>query len=187
MKPQFFSFLHEEAAVQQYPTHHKIMAHSGFESRFAESTSSSTDDVQDPEVSDSESSVVGSVHEEKSSGLMKIDEGDKIHGIVTSKFLSGLGCFGSSTQITAIHKETCSSFTKQAKLQSFLIFSKAVEKKCGGNANVKYAWFGASKDEINNIFSHGFSYPSNNGAYSQAICLTPDDNPLDWYLIYSHL
>lgn len=180
MKPQFFSFLRGEAAVEQYPPHHhKIMAHSGFGNRVAESTSSSNDDVHDPEVSDSESSVVGSVNEEKSSGLVRIDESDKVHGIITNKFLSGLGCFGSSTQITEIHKETCSSFTKQAKLQSFLIFTKAVEKKCGGNANVKYAWFGASKDDINNIFSHGFSCPSNNGAYSQAICLSPDDNSLD--------
>ncbi|XP_015068014.1 probable inactive poly [ADP-ribose] polymerase SRO5 isoform X1 [Solanum pennellii] len=181
VKPQFFSFLREEAAavVQRYSPHHKFMAHSGFGNQFAQSTSSSADDVQDPEVSDSESSVVGSVHEERSSGLMRIDEGDKVYGIISNKFLSGLGCFGLSTEITAIQKETCSSFVKQAKLQSFLIFSKAVEKKCGGNANVKYAWFGGSKDEISNIFSHGFSHPSKNGAYSQAICLSPDDNSHD--------
>lgn len=170
MKPQFFSFLREEAAGQEYAPHHKIMAHSSV----YKSTSSSTDEVQDPEVSDSESGVVGCNYQEKSttSGLTRIDEGDKIHGIISNKFLSGLGCFGTSTQITAIHKETCSSFTKQAKLQSFLIHSKAVENKCGGNANVKYAWFGASKDEINNIFSYGFSH-------SQAICLSPDYNSLD--------
>lgn len=179
----FLSPLRGEAAVQKYPPNHKIMAHSSmyqprFEHQFAKSTSSSTDDVQDPEVSDSESGVVGCNYQENT-GLTRIDEGDKVHGVISNKFLSGLGCFGSSTQITAIHKGICSSFTKQAKLQSFLIFSKAVEKKCGGNANVKYAWFGASKDEINDIFSHGFSHPSNNGAYSQAICLSPDDNPLD--------
>ncbi|KAJ8553774.1 hypothetical protein K7X08_024452 [Anisodus acutangulus] len=171
VKPQFFSLLHQE-----YPTNHKIMVN-----QFAESTSSSNDDVEDPEVSDSESSVNGSKYQENNNtGLMRIDEGDKIHGIISKRLLSGLGCFESSTtQITAIHKETCSSFTKQAKLQSFVIFSKAVEKKNGGNANVKYAWFGASKDEINNILSHGFSHTLNNGAYSNAICLTPDDNPLD--------
>ncbi|KAM3318925.1 putative inactive poly [Capsicum chacoense] len=175
VKPQFFSFLREGAAV-----HHKIMAQPGFENRFAESTSSSNDEVQDAEVSDSESSIVGSKDQEKSStGLMRIDESDKVYGIICNKFLSGLGCFGTSTQITAIHKETCSSFTKQAKLQSFIIHSKAVEKKCGGNANVKYAWYGASKDEIDNIFSYGFSHPSNNGDYSEAICLSPDDNSLD--------
>ncbi|XP_059303801.1 probable inactive poly [ADP-ribose] polymerase SRO5 [Lycium ferocissimum] len=173
VKPEFFSLLHQE-----YPTNHKIMANSSMY-QFAESTSSSNNDVEDPEVSDSESSVVGSEHQERTTGLMRIDEGDRLHGIISKKLLSGLGCFESSTQVTAIHKETCSSFTKQAKLQSLVIFSKAVEKKNGGNANVKYAWFGASKDEINNILSHGFSHPLNNGAYSQAICLSPDDNPLD--------
>ncbi|KAK4350414.1 hypothetical protein RND71_029727 [Anisodus tanguticus] len=172
VKPQFFSLLHQE-----YHTNHKIMVN-----QFTESTSSSNDDVEDPEVSDSESSVIGSNYQENNNtGLMRIDEGDKIHGVISNKLLSGLGCFESSTpQITAIHKETCSNFTKQAKLQSFVIFSKAVAKKNGGNANVKYAWFGASKDEINNILSHGFPHPfTNNGAYSQAICLSPDYNPLD--------
>ncbi|CAN4086182.1 unnamed protein product [Withania somnifera] len=163
-KPQFFSFLREEAACQEYAPNHKVMAHSSV----YKSTSSSTEEVQDPEVSDSESGVVGCNYYQ-----------EKIHGIISNKFLSGLGCFGTSTQITAIHKETCASFTKQAKLQSLLIHSKAVERKCGGNANVKYAWFGASKEEINNILSYGFSYPSNNGAYSQAICLFPDYNSLD--------
>ncbi|MCD9645335.1 hypothetical protein HAX54_034190 [Datura stramonium] len=125
----FFSLHRGEAAVQEYrPPSHKIMAHSSmyqprFEHQFAKSTSSSTDDVQDPEVSDSESGIVGCNYQENT-GLMRIDEGDKVYGVISKKFLSGLGCFGSSTQITAIHKETCSSFTKQAKLQSFLIFLK---------------------------------------------------------------
>ncbi|XP_016472479.1 putative inactive poly [ADP-ribose] polymerase SRO5 [Nicotiana tabacum] len=185
VKPQFFSLLRGEATVQKYPNNHKILAPPNmyqpkFEQQSAESTSSSNDDVQDPEVSDSESSVIGSKYQEKNTGLMRVDEGDKVYGIIREKFMSGLGALGASTQITAIHKETCSSFTKQAKLQSFLIFSKAVEKKCGGNnANVKYAWFGASKDEINNIFSHGFVPSSNNGTYSHAICLSPDNYPLD--------
>ncbi|XP_059639263.1 probable inactive poly [ADP-ribose] polymerase SRO5 [Cornus florida] len=33
-----------------------------------------------------------------------------------------------------------------------------MENKCDGNANVKVAWFGASKDEIRKIISHGFGY-----------------------------
>ncbi|KAK4348217.1 hypothetical protein RND71_034556 [Anisodus tanguticus] len=138
-----------------------------------ESTSSDTDydKVQESAVSDSESSIIGST---KSDGLIWISEGDMIHHIISNKLLSGFGKLGLSTQIEDIHKNACSSFMNRAKLQSFLIFSKAMEKKCGGNANVKYAWFGASKDDMHSIVSHGFGHPMHN-----AIWLSPEDYPVD--------
>ncbi|MFS8033965.1 hypothetical protein Hanom_Chr17g01575691 [Helianthus anomalus] len=46
----------------------------------------------------------------------------------------------------------------QARLSSFQIYMKSVEKKNCGDAHVKFAWFGGSKDEIHNIVVYGFGF-----------------------------
>nr|XP_018625199.1 probable inactive poly [ADP-ribose] polymerase SRO5 [Nicotiana tomentosiformis] len=192
-QPQLLSLFPVEAIQEAYPNSYKIYAPSNMgkektehnsEHHLMESTNSDSDldvDIQESAVSDSESGIFASNYQEhtKSDDLIRINEGDKMHKIISRKFISGLGVLGLSTQIEAIHKNICSSFTMQANLQPFFTFSKSMEKKCGGNANVKYAWFGASKDEIDSIFSHGFEHPIHDGAYGHCICLSPDDYPLD--------
>ncbi|RDX62273.1 putative inactive poly [ADP-ribose] polymerase SRO2, partial [Mucuna pruriens] len=58
------------------------------------------------------------------------------------------------------------SLTRRARWGSFEIFSKAVTIKCGGDANVRYAWDGGSFDDLldirvscyrNSLFSANFS------------------------------
>ncbi|KAK4357528.1 hypothetical protein RND71_023138 [Anisodus tanguticus] len=66
----------------------------------------------------------------KRNGMIKLEERDKEHDLIKAG---------------------------QSRLEAFRIYSEAMHKKCGGNANIKYAWFGSSKDEICNIISHGFS------------------------------
>ncbi|XP_059278325.1 probable inactive poly [ADP-ribose] polymerase SRO5 [Lycium ferocissimum] len=191
LQPQLLSLFPVEAIRESHPIiSYKIdallnMGIPKTERPFMESTSSDTDHheekVQESAVSDSESCIISSNYQDntKSDGLIWIREGDKIHHMISKKFISGFGTLGLSTKIEAIHKSACSSFMKSAKLQSFHIFSKAMEKKCGGNANVKYAWLGASKDEIDSIFSHGFGHPMHNKAYGHCICLSHDDYPVD--------
>lgn len=90
-------------------------------------------------------------------GMVKIDEGNLEHFGIEKCFLCGMGPIAVDTRIVAIHKNTSSSFTGKARLDSFNIFANAVAKKCGGNANIRTAWYGASRDEINKILCHGFS------------------------------
>ena len=57
-----------------------------------------------------------------------------------------------------------------------------MEKKCGGNANLRYAWFGASRDKIWEIISHGFGHcgnAENKGLFGNGIYLSPDDSSID--------
>lgn len=90
--------------------------------------------------------------------MEKVREGCIEHDFVMKAFLSGWSSsFAKHTQILAIHKNVNSNFTQQAKLESFQIYCDLVAKKCGGNPNVKLAWYGASKDELCEIVSHGFS------------------------------
>ncbi|XP_019152539.1 PREDICTED: probable inactive poly [ADP-ribose] polymerase SRO5 isoform X2 [Ipomoea nil] len=159
-------------------------------SSFMESLSVGSDEEDPDVVSDCESGISGSPGRREGedrgcgavaveNGLIRVHEDDRIHEIVSQKLVAGLGNVGNHTTIEAIHRNGFRSLTKKAKLQTFEIFAKAAEKESGGNANVRYAWFGGSKEEINTIVSHGFlPYMINNGSYGHGIYLSPDHFPL---------
>ncbi|KAK3013530.1 hypothetical protein RJ639_008353 [Escallonia herrerae] len=139
-------------------------------------------DGQDQASSESESVDSGPNNEEfQSLGLIKLDDGDRMNAIIKRKFVSGLGSLGVHSKVEAIHRISYSiGFTKLARLQSFIFHVKAMAKKYGGNANVKYAWFGGSKDEICKVVSHGFGHsgkPENYGPHGCSVHLSPHDSP----------
>ncbi|XP_065875941.1 probable inactive poly [ADP-ribose] polymerase SRO5 isoform X2 [Euphorbia lathyris] len=113
--------------------------------------------------------------------MTRLFEGDAVHDLIRRKFLSGLGSLGKHATVVAIHRNTYSDVIGKARTQSFQILTKAVEIKCGGNANVKYAWYGDSRDEICNIMKNGFGsqISNNSGLYGCGIYLSPDDSPLE--------
>ena len=154
--------------------------HTQFNPSTLEDSISGTQD-QDS-ISDCESGVCGTNTETPQlfdNGLVKLDEEDRLHEIIKRRFVSGLGSLGLRASVVAIHRNSCSSFTAQARLQSFHIFAGATEKKLAGSPNLKYAWFGASRDEIQNIVSHGFGHCQNDGLYGRGIYLSPDDSSLE--------
>ncbi|KAI3765831.1 hypothetical protein L2E82_15876 [Cichorium intybus] len=150
------------------------------------SGASSEDEDDSSSVSDCESVISGGRIVEHSrvqpDGLVRLGEGDKMHGIIEKKFMSRLDVNGVKAQIQHIHRNLFNtSAITQARLRSFQIFSKAVEINNGGDANIKYAWFGASKDEINKIILHGFSHENiqKNSSFGQGVVLSPDHSPLE--------
>ncbi|KAK3223353.1 hypothetical protein Dsin_010378 [Dipteronia sinensis] len=90
-------------------------------------------------------------------GMLKTDEASIEHSGVKKIFLSGMGSSAKETRIVGIYKNLSSSLTGQARSSSFKIFKDAMTRKCGGNANVRYAWYGTARDEVREILSHGFS------------------------------
>ncbi|KAK2970860.1 hypothetical protein RJ640_006523 [Escallonia rubra] len=139
-------------------------------------------DGKDQASSESESVNFGPNNEGfQSLGLIKLDDGDRMNAIIKRKFVSGLGSLGVHSKVEAIHRNSYSiSFTKLARLQSFILHVKAMAKKYGGNANVKYAWYGGSKDDICKIVSHGFGHsgkPENYGPHGCSVHLSPLDSP----------
>ncbi|XP_062011608.1 uncharacterized protein LOC133728216 [Rosa rugosa] len=76
---------------------------------------------------------------------------------ITKSFVSGMGPAGGETRVLAVHKNSSSGLTRRARFDSFRVFTEAVARKCGGNPNIKYGWYGGSKDEIAEILVHGFS------------------------------
>ncbi|XP_068470229.1 probable inactive poly [ADP-ribose] polymerase SRO2 [Phaseolus vulgaris] len=91
-------------------------------------------------------------------GLMKVEKESEEYQSIENGFLKGMGFMGHATTIMALHKNDISfSLARKARWDSFKIFSKAMEIKCGGDANVRYAWYGASLDDLLEIVSAGFN------------------------------
>lgn len=118
---------------------------------------------------------------EFNSGLVRLLEGDRVHDLIRRKFVSGLGSLGKQATVISIHRNSYSGVIGQARVQSFQILTKAMKMKYGGDANVKYAWYGDSREEISNVLKHGFGSQINNnsGLYGCGIYLSPDDSPLE--------
>lgn len=154
-----------------------------------EDSASGTAQDQESSISGCESVTSGDDSEQfrfaNISGLVRLVEGDRLHDLIKRRFISGLGSLGAQASVVAIHRNTYSSVLGQARLQSFQIYSKAVERKCGGNANIKYGWYApSSQDEISNIVAHGFDHcdKARHGGlmYGCGVCLAPDNCPVEW-------
>ncbi|PRQ41936.1 putative poly(ADP-ribose) polymerase, catalytic domain, RST domain of plant [Rosa chinensis] len=84
------------------------------------------------------------------------DVSEEYEDIVTS-FAVGMGPAAGVAKVVAAHKKSISGLTDRARFETFRVFSEAVGKKCDGNANIKYAWYSGSRDEIVEIVDRGFS------------------------------
>ncbi|KAL8547508.1 hypothetical protein ACS0TY_007012 [Phlomoides rotata] len=134
--------------------------------------------------SDGESVISGPENEQQqfrasTNNLIRICEGEMVHEIIKKKLESGSSSSGFEARVEAIHRSDYSGIISRAQLQSFFIYSKAIEMKCGGNGNVKYAWYGAPKCEINEILSHGFGFSTTNRTFGQGVHLSPVEHPAE--------
>ncbi|XP_022924145.1 probable inactive poly [ADP-ribose] polymerase SRO5 [Cucurbita moschata] len=140
---------------------------------------------QESVVSDSESGISGPSVEQlewRNGDLVKLVEQDKIYDLIERRFVNGLGILGPQTTVSAVYKNSHSTHIGQARLHAFQIYSQAIAKKNGGNANVQYAWLGASKDQINNILGYGFAHcnkPESSQFLGRGVYLSPDALPLE--------
>ncbi|KAK6153319.1 hypothetical protein DH2020_012958 [Rehmannia glutinosa] len=133
--------------------------------------------------SDCESGISGTENDQQfgvsDNGLIRISDREMIYETIKKKLVSSLSCCGFNAQVEAIHRSDYSGIMRRAKLESFSIYSRAMEMKCGGNASVKYAWYGASKNEINNTLSYGFGLPTITRTHGQGVYLSPLDHPVE--------
>ncbi|GMI87776.1 similar to RCD one 2 [Hibiscus trionum] len=109
--------------------------------------------------------------------LIKLHESSSDYSIIRKGFFSGMGeTLSKSIKIVAIHKTSYSGFSAKAQAENFQILKKAVAEKCGGDANVKYAWYGGSRDEICEILTQGFSWytrtTENQNRYRNSVCFS---------------
>ncbi|KAH7858223.1 hypothetical protein Vadar_021509 [Vaccinium darrowii] len=107
-----------------------VMEHNGQEEQI-----SKTVEEHEVRISDSDKYATTCIQ----NGMTKVEEGDRIHKIIKTCMVKGMGIHGNETNIVAIHRNLYSGPAGQGRLESFHIFSEVVAKKCGGNANVKHA------------------------------------------------
>ncbi|EOY00492.1 RCD one 2, putative isoform 2 [Theobroma cacao] len=109
-------------------------------------------------------------------GLTKLQEPSLEHTIIKASFFTSIrdqSELAKKINIVAIHKNSHSSRSREARADSFQVFAKAVADKCGGNANLKYGWYGASRNEICEIVMHGFSWCNKAAGNRYSISLSP--------------
>lgn len=123
----------------------------------------------------------------QASGMTRLEDKGVEHKTVAKSFVSGLGLLGRDARVVAVHKNWSSDSGKTARAEAFRIFSVAVAAKCGGDANIKFAWYGAPIDEICDIVSHGFTHFSHNNndtdsesSHGVGVHLSPGRFSIDW-------
>ncbi|KAF5957506.1 hypothetical protein HYC85_004731 [Camellia sinensis] len=156
------------------------LASNNIEFKLSGSEDHDHDQDQDQSISDCESGISGPNIEQSQlfgDGLIKVPEDDKLHEFINRKFISGLGSLGMHTSVDKL------GFNR------FMFLPAQWRRSAVGNANLRYAWYGASKDEIGKIITHGFGHcggAGNNGLYGCGIYLSPDDSSID-RLVYREL
>ncbi|GFP92347.1 probable inactive poly [ADP-ribose] polymerase sro5 [Phtheirospermum japonicum] len=92
----------------------------------------------------------------------------KKYELIRRKLDSSLSLCGLNAEISSIVRIGYLSEAGQSKLDSFNVNLEGAKMMCGGYANVKRGWYGASKGEINGVLVSGFNYPRNHGVYLSA-------------------
>ncbi|KAJ9568247.1 hypothetical protein OSB04_004213 [Centaurea solstitialis] len=142
-----------------------------------------------PQIGSNES-IVNPVDEPKDlrskagvNGLIRLNEDDGVYEIVRKRFISGMEDLGVNAQIEHIYRNPFNtSAITHARLQTFVIYAKAVKQETGNDqTNIRYAWFGASKDDIQNIILHGFSHDNidKDGAFGYGLYLCTDNSLIE--------
>ncbi|KAG5552133.1 hypothetical protein RHGRI_010285 [Rhododendron griersonianum] len=145
-----------------------------------EQVSISIDQNEIPVPDSEDDSFSSSVFEEfeifKRNGLTRIHEGSKCYQIITGCIAKGMI---NDINVSAVHKIPWSG--PNGRLEAFRISSAEMVKKCGGNGNVKHAWYGGSRDEVCRIISHGFERcrQSDNGEDGFGVHLYPLEFVMD--------
>lgn len=116
-------------------------------------------EIFDPLSDDADSSVVvrGASGSFPADSVILLGEGNSERDVITTCFLAGMGTVASDTTVVTVSKNSWEGITTRAKFLAFRVFTEAMARKNDGDANVKYGWYAASKEEIERIISYGFS------------------------------
>ncbi|KAL3654055.1 hypothetical protein CASFOL_003736 [Castilleja foliolosa] len=90
-------------------------------------------------------------------GMVRLDQVDeKDYGMIKKSFLAGMGFSGKGIDVVVVNKISYTGGSGEARLEGFWSFSQAVASRRGGDAHVKYGWYGGSRAEICEVLRYGF-------------------------------
>lgn len=111
----------------------------------------------------------------------RVETGSKDYEIVKRSFVRGLSNFRKNIEIVGIHKKNYDwNVIDEARLEVFRVFAAAIARKNGGDPNMKYAWYGGSRDEIREILLYGFRrFENRTASFGRGVYLNPANVPLE--------
>ncbi|KAH7447185.1 hypothetical protein KP509_01G095500 [Ceratopteris richardii] len=110
--------------------------------------------------------------------LDKVVENEQDYCFTRKMFLSGFFLSAEDVSISGIYRISQTGICGQARLQVFNM-QEEMTARMRGSANVRYAWHGASKNEVLSIVQHGFGQPTmprKGDAFGVGIYLAPEND-----------
>ncbi|KAI3816798.1 hypothetical protein L1987_16503 [Smallanthus sonchifolius] len=113
--------------------------------------------------------------------VQRLEEGSNEYEIVERSFVGGRRDLGKKIEVVGIHKKKYDwNVMDEARLAVFRVFVAAVASRNGGDPNIKYGWYGGSRDEIREIMLYGFRRFGNRGSpYGGGVHLSPANSPME--------
>lgn len=110
----------------------------------------------------------------------RIEEGTRDYVNVKRSFVNGMRNFDKHIEVVAIHRRNYqSSVIDEARLEAFRVFAAAVASRNGGDPNIKFGWYGGSREEIREILFHGFcSFENRSSSHGHGVYFSPANNPI---------
>ncbi|XP_076918363.1 putative inactive poly [ADP-ribose] polymerase SRO2 [Bidens hawaiensis] len=113
--------------------------------------------------------------------MQKIVDGSNEFEILGKSLAAGVKEYGKKVKVAGAYKKRYDwSVIDEARLAVFRVFAAAVACRNGGDANIKYGWYGGSRDEIREIMMYGFRRFDNGGGsgYGRGVHLSPANRPM---------
>ncbi|CAL9087814.1 unnamed protein product [Musa acuminata var. zebrina] len=107
--------------------------------------------------------------------ILNLQRNSKSFAFMEKLFLSGMPSFVNPENVLCIYEYVPKDTDAQVQYQAFESQLRSTREK-RGNANVKYAWFGSTTQEILRILTYGFGSavaPTVGAAFGSGIYLTP--------------
>ncbi|KAI3779379.1 hypothetical protein L2E82_09095 [Cichorium intybus] len=110
----------------------------------------------------------------------RIEEGTSDYVNVKRSFVNGMRNSEKPIHVVGIYKKNYQwSVMDGARAETFRVFAKAVTSRNGGDPNIKYGWYGGSREEIRAILSHGFcSFENRSSSHGDGGYFSPANNPM---------
>ncbi|KAI7753996.1 hypothetical protein M8C21_015561 [Ambrosia artemisiifolia] len=113
--------------------------------------------------------------------VQRLEKGSNEYEIVGKSLVGGRKDLVKKINIVGIHKKMYDwSVMDEARLAVFKVFAAAVASMNGGDPNIKYGWYGGSRDEVREIMMYGFRRFENKGLqYGHGVHLSSANSPME--------
>ncbi|GKE00185.1 hypothetical protein Tco_1388168 [Tanacetum coccineum] len=111
----------------------------------------------------------------------RLEGGNHDYDILKRSFVGGTKKSGKNINVVGIHKKNYDkSVMDVASFDTFKVYASAVASKNSGEANIRYGWYGGSRDEIFEVLKHGFRrFTNKTMSYCRGVCLSPVNSPIE--------